>query len=75
VVLWYKGEIVTESDAILLCLKEIGGVWRWAHWLRIIPRFLRNLVYRLVAKYRYVIFGKNTTCRMPLPDERLQFLD
>ena len=75
VVLWYKGEVLTESTAILTCLKELGGLWSLAGLLKIIPSIIRDSVYRLIAKYRYKFFGKLSTCRLPLPGERLQFLD
>lgn len=75
VVLWYKGEILTESTAILTCLKELGGLWRVIIVLKIIPSFIRDSIYRMIAKYRYKLFGKLSTCRLPLPGERLQFLD
>ena len=75
VVLWYKGEILTESTAILTCLKELGGLWSLAIVLKIIPSFIRDSIYKMIAKYRYKLFGKLSTCRLPLPGERLQFLD
>lgn len=75
VVLWYKGEIITESRAILTCLRELGGLWRFAYVFVIIPSFISDGVYRFIARHRYKFFGKLSTCRMPLPGERLQFLD
>jgi predicted DCC family thiol-disulfide oxidoreductase YuxK len=75
VVLWYKGEIITESKAILTCLKVLGGFWGLAYVFIIIPTFISDGVYRFIARNRYKFFGKLSTCRMPLPGERLQFLD
>jgi predicted DCC family thiol-disulfide oxidoreductase YuxK len=75
VVVWHKGKILTESDAIFACLRELGWPWKMVIILKIIPAFMRNSIYKLVAKYRYKIFGIQSTCRMPLPGERLQFLD
>ncbi len=75
VVLWYKGRILTESQAILTCLRELGGFWSLAYGLIIIPSFISDTVYRFIARNRYKFFGKLSTCRMPLPGERLQFLD
>ena len=75
VVLWYKGEVLTESRAILTCLKELGGLWSLAYFFIIIPSFISDGIYRLIARNRYKFFGKLSTCRFPLPGERLQFLD
>ncbi len=75
VVVWYRGKILLHSDAILICLSELGGLWTICQWLRLIPAPIRNSVYRWVAKNRYRWFGQRLTCRMPLPGERLRFLD
>lgn len=75
VVLWYKGQILTESKAILTCLKVLGGFWGLAYVFIIVPAFISDGVYRFIARNRYKFFGKLSTCRMPLPGERLQFLD
>lgn len=75
VVLWARGKILTRSDAILYCLGEVGGVWALCKIFYLIPAFIRDAIYRLVAKNRYRFFGQRSTCRMPLPGERLRFLD
>ncbi len=75
VVLWYKGKILTESTAILACLKELGGLWSLTYGFMIVPAFVRDVIYRFIARNRYKFFGKLSTCRLPLPGERLQFLD
>lgn len=75
VVVWAQGKILTKSDAILYCLSLLGGIWWMLGCLRLIPAPLRNWVYDLVARYRYQWFGQRMTCRMPLPGERMRFLD
>jgi predicted DCC family thiol-disulfide oxidoreductase YuxK len=63
-----------RSDAALAILAGLGGAWRTAAWLRVIPRPLRDLVYRLVARYRHRWFGRLESCRVPTPAERSRFL-
>jgi predicted DCC family thiol-disulfide oxidoreductase YuxK len=63
-----------RSDAALAILAELGGAWRAAAWLRVIPRPLRDLVYRVVARYRHRWFGRRDACRVPTPVERARFL-
>jgi predicted DCC family thiol-disulfide oxidoreductase YuxK len=41
---------------------------------KIIPAFLRNPVYDLVAKNRYRIFGRTDACRIPTPELKARFL-
>ena len=75
VVVWYRGKVLLRSDAILACLSELGGVWKLVALLKIIPRPLRDTVYGFIARHRYGWFGQRQTCRLPLPGERLRFLD
>ncbi|HVS02153.1 MAG TPA: DCC1-like thiol-disulfide oxidoreductase family protein [Thermoanaerobaculia bacterium] len=63
-----------RSDAVLLALADVGGVWWLAGALRVIPRPLRDGVYRWVARRRYGWFGKYETCPLPPPEHRARFL-
>lgn len=65
-----------RSDAILRAGRELGGVWSVLATLgRVVPRPLRDLFYRLVARNRYRVFGKYETCMLPDPNQRSRFLD
>lgn len=64
------------STAALRILKHLGGKWSFLGNLGIIfPRFLRDGVYRLIAKYRYRWFGKSETCWLPQKEWKDRFLD
>ena len=63
-----------QSDASLEVYRRLGGLWRVLSLARFIPRFVRNPVYRLLARNRYRWFGKRDSCRVPTPDERARFL-
>lgn len=75
VVLWSQGQIFTRSDAALMILTQLGGGWAAMKVFWIVPSFVRDLFYRLVAGQRYHWFGKRDSCRLPTPEERAQFLD
>lgn len=47
-----------RTDAALAAAAVIGGGWRWFLWLRALPRGMRDLFYRLVARTRYALFGE-----------------
>lgn len=64
----------TDSDAIVRVLAGLGGAWRVAHALRVLPRFLRDPMYRFVARHRYRLFGRHDTCLMPTPEVAARFL-
>jgi predicted DCC family thiol-disulfide oxidoreductase YuxK len=68
--------LLARSDAVLYVLKQLGGFWRFAALvLGVVPRFLRNWAYRLVARTRYRIFGRYDACPLPTPETRARFLD
>ena len=46
-------QVFTQSTAALLVLKKLGLPWSLAYGCIIIPRFIRDTVYRLIAKNRY----------------------
>ncbi len=58
-----------DSDAILAIYAGLGGPWRALAVLgRLIPRVLRDPVYRAIARHRYRLFGRRETCWMPSPE-------
>ncbi len=63
-----------RSEAVLQALHDLGGVSRVLSWLRIVPRFLRDGVYVLIARHRYRWFGRYDECRLPTPRDRAQLL-
>lgn len=57
-VLTNDGALLTRSDAFLYILARLGGIWNFTgSVLRIVPRFLRDVVYDFVARVRYRVFG------------------
>jgi predicted DCC family thiol-disulfide oxidoreductase YuxK len=74
-VLYLKGDTCfRESSAILEILKDLGGVWALAVVFKIIPSTLRNATYQYLAKKRYHIFGKRSSCYSPTPENQKRFL-
>jgi predicted DCC family thiol-disulfide oxidoreductase YuxK len=68
-------KVYLESDAALRIGKALGTGWRTlAAFGYVVPPFLRNATYKLVARNRYKWFGKRDTCRMPTPEERSRFV-
>ena len=67
--------VLDRSEAVLRACRELGGPWKFlAAIARIIPRGLRDLVYRFVARNRYRVFGKYETCMLPDPSQQNRFL-
>jgi predicted DCC family thiol-disulfide oxidoreductase YuxK len=66
--------LYTRSTAALRISKKLSGLWPAFYIFIIIPKFLRDPIYNLIAKNRYKMFGKKDTCRLPTPQERAKFL-
>jgi predicted DCC family thiol-disulfide oxidoreductase YuxK len=74
VVLEQEGRFRVRSDAALAILAGLGGAWRVAALLRLIPRPLRDAVYDWITRHRFRWFGRRNECRVPGPEERERFL-
>lgn len=61
------GKIFTRSDALIQLAGVLGGWCRFATVARLIPRFLRDAVYRWIANSRHRFMGKAETCGLPDP--------
>jgi predicted DCC family thiol-disulfide oxidoreductase YuxK len=66
--------VMCRSRAALYCAGLLGWPWKLATVARIVPSFLLDLGYKLVARYRYSIFGKSDSCMLPRPGTRERFL-
>jgi predicted DCC family thiol-disulfide oxidoreductase YuxK len=71
-----EGEILyTHSSGALRMLKHIGGGWSLLYVFMIVPKFIRDGVYNMIAKNRYKWFGKKEECWLPTPAYKAKFLD
>ena len=64
----------TDTDALIRVLSGLGGAWRVAALGRLLPRAVRDRLYRLVARNRYRLFGRRDACRMPEAAQRHRFI-
>jgi predicted DCC family thiol-disulfide oxidoreductase YuxK len=69
-----KGRWWQQSSAILMIYKDVFGSWHWSQLAWVFPRFLRDFVYRIVAKNRYRWFGKHAHCVLPTPAQQDRFI-
>lgn len=68
--------LASRSDATVVILQELGGGWGTLGLaLRMLPRWVRNWGYNLVARNRYRLFGKFETCPIPSEKDHRKFLD
>ncbi|WP_436515678.1 thiol-disulfide oxidoreductase DCC family protein [Ekhidna sp. To15] len=75
IILQQGNNIKVKSTAALTIAKNLSGLWPALYAFIIIPRFLRDWVYDIIAKNRYKWFGKKDQCMIPSPDLRSRFID
>ena len=69
-----KGKVYGRSDAALRIARRLRGGWPVFYAFIIVPPFIRNFFYDLVARNRYRWFGKRKTCFIPDQDIRSRFI-
>jgi predicted DCC family thiol-disulfide oxidoreductase YuxK len=74
VVLVENGSYYTESAAVLRIARRLRFPWPLAYVFILVPKPLRNALYRLVARNRYRWFGRDEECLLPSPDLKRRFL-
>jgi predicted DCC family thiol-disulfide oxidoreductase YuxK len=67
-------QVWRNSDAVLKIYSGLSWPWRAAAIFKLVPRFLRDPIYRLVATNRYRIFGKRETCWLPSAEQSARVL-
>jgi predicted DCC family thiol-disulfide oxidoreductase YuxK len=68
--------LLPRSDAVIFVLKRLGGIWKvLGLFVQLLPRFLREWGYHVVARNRYRFFGRFETCMLPSARERNKFID
>lgn len=63
------GSIRTQSDSLLQILRLLGGPWRLLLVFGLVPRRLRDGIYRCLARNRHRFFHDDK-CSCDLPDEK-----
>ena len=64
-----------KSTAALKIASRLGFAWNLLSLFLIIPAFIRNWIYDLIAKNRYKWFGKKEACMFPTKELKSKFLE
>lgn len=67
--------VLTRSAAAIRIARYLGGAWRLASILTLVPRPLRDRVYDLIARHRHRLMGAAPACVVPPPQSRHRFID
>lgn len=75
-ILLIEKEIIYEkSTAVLRISKELNIGYKLLYSLIIIPKFIRDWIYNIIAKNRYKWFGKKEQCMVPSPEIKNKFIE
>lgn len=67
--------VFLRSDAVIELGRALGGLWSLARLGLIIPRPLRDPLYKLVARNRYWLSRQHDFCVLPDPEMAARILD
>jgi predicted DCC family thiol-disulfide oxidoreductase YuxK len=70
-----QGKLYEKSAGPMYLAAFLRYPWAAIKIFRIVPLSIRNWMYSFVAKRRYVLFGKKTSCRIPTAAEKVRFLE
>jgi len=74
-VLIEQGVAYTRSAAALKVASRLTFPWPLCSVGWLVPGFLRDAVYRIIARNRYRWFGQKETCWVPTPEIRKRFIE
>ncbi len=69
------GRCWTRSTAAVRIARHLAWPWRLLAGFEMMPAFLRDPLYGLMAANRYRWFGTLEACRVPTPGLRARFLE
>ena len=75
IIVYSDGQFYDRSNAVLKLCKILGGGFYVFLIGYLIPRFIRDGLYRFIANNRYRWFGTQSQCRVPTPDLKERFLE
>jgi predicted DCC family thiol-disulfide oxidoreductase YuxK len=75
IVLMENGRCFFRSAAVLRILRKLPGPWPVLYLFIAVPRPIRDLVYRWIARRRHRWFGRREVCASPGEKYKDRFLE
>ena len=67
--------LLSRAEAVLYVLGQLGSIWKVISLLSVLPDWLLNAAYDLVARNRYRLLGRYDACPLPKPEWRERFIE
>jgi predicted DCC family thiol-disulfide oxidoreductase YuxK len=74
-ILLQNGKAYIKSTAALVVAKQLSGPIKLLYAFIIVPVFIRDFVYDIIAKNRYKWFGSLDSCMLPSDAVKAKFLN
>ena len=68
------GRCYTSTDAALEIASELDGLWYLCRIFKLVPRLIRDYLYRVLARNRYKLFGRAEHCIVPSKEIMSRFI-
>ena len=69
-----QGIFYTKSAACFIILGQLHTGWSWLRVFRFLPKGFLDYLYRIIAKNRHRLFGKQKTCDVLMTNYENRFL-
>jgi len=67
--------LLRRARAVLFVIAHLDSPWRFLKVFGVLPTFLLNAIYSVVARNRYRVFGKLDHCLIPTAEYASRFVD
>lgn len=71
IVLLAGDKVYKKSEAVIRIFEDLPSPWRRIGYLKYVPEFVRDALYRLFARYRYRLFGTTSKCVIDYNQDRM----
>jgi len=73
-ILVHKRSYFIASDVGIIASQYLSNPYKLFYNFRIIPKFIRDFIYWIIAKNRYHWFGKDESCLVPSDEIKKQLI-
>ena len=70
-----SGRAYAKLDTVVEVGRRLGGIWRLASVLHVLPRPGADWLYDRIASNRYRLFGRTDSCMIPEPQWQARFIE
>ncbi|NCU32441.1 MAG: DUF393 domain-containing protein [Candidatus Moranbacteria bacterium] len=74
VVLIENNNFFSKSTAVIKICRHLEFPYNLLVVFNIVPKFIRDKIYDIIARNRYKVFGKKESCMIPKPDVLSRFI-